>query len=178
MSRKKINISELNLKKIGGRFAYIRLYKGLNQEEFADILGISKGNISAIENHKYDPSFQPISQIIKKFDDVNPEWLLSGEGKTFRQTPDDTYIYKEGDDPELVDLLKMTREVLKSETDYAAGLAANIRSFHKSVLMERQIRNHEERLRRIEAGKPAGADMVRKEDPPEQKEEIIKRRAM
>jgi len=43
-----------------------------------------------------------------------------------------------GEDPH-GDLLQMTREILSSKTDYAESLAANIRSFHKSVQLENQI---------------------------------------
>ena len=94
-----------------------------------------------------------------------------------RKGPDDTYIYKEGDAPELVELLKKSREILKSETEYAFSLTANISSFYKSILMERKLHDHEERLRRIEDDKKAAAERVRKEDPPEAREELISQRA-
>jgi hypothetical protein len=41
MSRKKLHISDINLNKIGGRLAFIRIKKGSTHKEFADLLGIS-----------------------------------------------------------------------------------------------------------------------------------------
>jgi transcriptional regulator with XRE-family HTH domain len=82
MSRKKLKKSELNLKKIGGRIACIRLEYDLNQAQFADIIGISKGNLSGLENHQYNPSYQAIGQILENFN-VDPDWFLLGKGDTY-----------------------------------------------------------------------------------------------
>lgn len=40
------------------------------------------------------------------------------------------------DDPETAGLLSMTIEMLKSNTEYSASLAANIRSFHRAIRTE------------------------------------------
>jgi transcriptional regulator with XRE-family HTH domain len=82
MSRKKTHKSELDLNKIGGRIAFIRLENGLSHKEFADSLEISASNLSEVENHKHNPSYIPITRIVNKFN-VNPMWLLSGEGDTY-----------------------------------------------------------------------------------------------
>jgi hypothetical protein len=85
----------------------------------------------------------------------------------FRKESDDTYIYKDtlDPDPEVAGLLKMTRDVLKSKTNYAASLAANIRSFHESVQMVGEIsslkacvQDHGNRLALVEKLKPAEPD--------------------
>ncbi len=80
MSRKKVSISELNLTSIGGRVSYVRLTKGLNQEDFGKKIGISKGNISSFENHKYEPSYRVLVQIIEQYK-VDPNWLLTGKSE-------------------------------------------------------------------------------------------------
>jgi transcriptional regulator with XRE-family HTH domain len=80
MSRKKPHISECDLSRIGGRFAYVRLYNNLNQAEFADITGLSNGNISGIENHKYEPSYRAILKILEIFN-VSADWLIKGVGE-------------------------------------------------------------------------------------------------
>lgn len=87
MSRRKKQISDLDLKKIGGRIAYIRTRKKESIAQFAEKTGLSTGNISALENDKYDPSLSALLKIIESYD-VNSEWLLTGEG--------DPYLYKEG----------------------------------------------------------------------------------
>lgn len=83
MSRKKIHISELNLKKVGHRIALLRLEEGLTQDQFAKITGLSKSNVSGIENHKYEPSFKAITKIVGFFK-VNPEWILFGIEGVFK----------------------------------------------------------------------------------------------
>ncbi len=87
MSRKKVDISKLDLEKIGGRVAYVRLKSGLSMNDFGNIVGLSKGNISRLENHSYDPSYKSIVEICKNFK-VNPSWLLLNIG----EPDDETHI--------------------------------------------------------------------------------------
>jgi transcriptional regulator with XRE-family HTH domain len=78
MSRKKTQISELDLSTIGGRIAYIRLTNNLSQAQFAEKTGFSKGNVGGLETHKYEPSYKAITRLIELFK-VEPNWLLFGE---------------------------------------------------------------------------------------------------
>lgn len=78
----KNQISEQLVQEVGGRITFIRLSYGLKQAEFCDMIGISKGNLSDLENSRYIPSYQAIVKIIDHFK-VNPHWLLSGKGKAF-----------------------------------------------------------------------------------------------
>ena len=64
---------------------------------------------------------------------VNLNWLLSGEGEPLESNHPTTT------DPEKLDLLRMTHEVLDSQGSYSASLAANIRSFHEAVVTERRL---------------------------------------
>jgi len=79
MSRKKSQISELDLSKIGGRIEYIRLINNENQAQFAEKTGLSKGNISGLENHKYEPSYSALVKILEIYK-VDSAWLLTGIG--------------------------------------------------------------------------------------------------
>lgn len=79
---KKIEIPHDLVEEIGGRITFIRQSYGLKQSEFCEIIGISKGNLSDLENNRYKPSFQAIVKIITHFN-VNPNWLLSLEGMPF-----------------------------------------------------------------------------------------------
>ena len=83
MSRKKTQISELDLSTIGGRIAYIRLTNNLSQAQFAEKTGFSKGNVGGLETHKYEPSYKAITRLIELFK-VEPNWLLFG--KTAQKT--------------------------------------------------------------------------------------------
>jgi transcriptional regulator with XRE-family HTH domain len=71
---------EFDLKRIGGRIGYIRAKSGETQSQFAEKTGLSKGNLSGLENHEYEPSYRAIIKILKSYN-VNPRWFLFGEGK-------------------------------------------------------------------------------------------------
>ncbi len=99
---KKIEIPRDLVQEIGGRITFVRQSYGLKQSEFCEIIGISKGNLSDLENNRYKPSFQAIVKIITHFN-VNPHWLLSGTYSPF----DDNTEYTPGDDlPGLYQRLK------------------------------------------------------------------------
>jgi len=190
MSRKKINISELDLKKVGGRIALIRDKSGLNQEQFAENIELSKSNISQIENHIFEPSFKSLVKIIEHYC-VNPDWLLTGEGEMTRQGPEcDTCIYKVGDpldrDPKIAELVEMVKKVLKSGTNRAETLTVNIRSSYQGIIKDREMENRvvsaleeiNDRLAALEevAHPPTVSQEIRESDDQAQRGEILKKR--
>jgi transcriptional regulator with XRE-family HTH domain len=76
----------INIKKRGEKM-YKRLKKirkelDMTQQEFADGIGIARGNISAYEVGKNAPSDAVISLICTKYN-VNENWLRTGEGDMF-----------------------------------------------------------------------------------------------
>ena len=78
----KEQMSQELVNEIGGRITFIRLSLGLKQAEFSNIIDISKGNLSDLENNRYKPSYQAIVKIVDNFK-VNPHWLLTGKGEAF-----------------------------------------------------------------------------------------------
>lgn len=54
----------------------------MSMEEFSSKIGLTKGNISNFENHKYEPSFKAIVEICKQFE-VDSNWLLTGIGSPY-----------------------------------------------------------------------------------------------
>ncbi len=64
------------------RIKKLRKELDLTQQEFADKIGISRGNIGAYEVGKNAPSDAVISLICTKFD-VNESWLREGAGEMF-----------------------------------------------------------------------------------------------
>lgn len=132
----------------------------LTQNEFAKPLNIKGSSISAMERGKSNPSNAVLELIEIKYR-INRNWLLTGEGEMTRrydtekemQVAKEASIYKVGvldDDPETAGLLSMTREILKSYTDYSASLAANIRSFHHAIRTEKRLLIVESRLEVVE----------------------------
>lgn len=93
------------------RIKQLRKELHLTQQEFANKIGISRGNIGAYEVGKNSPSDAVISLICKEFN-VNEEWLRTGTGEPFK---------------------KLTRNQII--TDFAADLITEDNSF-KTRLIE------------------------------------------
>jgi len=78
---------------MGDRLKQLRKGLNLTQQEFADRIGISRGNIGAYEVGKNALSDAVVSLICKEFS-VNEEWLRTGEGDMFLPVEQDTDIEK------------------------------------------------------------------------------------
>jgi transcriptional regulator with XRE-family HTH domain len=64
---------------IGIRIKLIRTKKHLNQNDFANNIGIAQGFLSEIERGIKQPSIELVLKIISQYE-INPDWLLTGEG--------------------------------------------------------------------------------------------------
>lgn len=73
------------------RIKKIRKELDLTQQEFADRIGIARGNIAAYEVGKNAPSDSVISLICREFS-VNENWLRTGEGDMFMELSRDEQI--------------------------------------------------------------------------------------
>ncbi len=75
-------MSTKNDKKINGigeRIKSFRKNKGLNLVQLADLIGISHGSLSGLENNKSKPSAETLSNFCLNTE-INIKWLLTGEG--------------------------------------------------------------------------------------------------
>lgn len=66
------------------RIKKLRKALGFTQQEFADRLGISRGNIATYETRDGNPGSSVISLICREFG-VSETWLRTGEGEMFVQ---------------------------------------------------------------------------------------------
>lgn len=74
---------------IGERLLEVRKEKGLSQKAFAQALGVSKGAISSHENAVQVPGSAIIAAVCERFD-IEPRWLLLGEGPMHSEPVDAT----------------------------------------------------------------------------------------
>ena len=120
---------------------------------------------------------------------ISIDWLLTGKGDMLLEDKKGSLYNKvEDEDPEVADLLSRTMEILRSDTDYSFSLAANIRSFHHAIRMEKEVselKSEVSYIKRTMNSKIAaleehrkGSGKIRREDPPGKKEEFLKKRAM
>lgn len=59
----------------------------LNQQAFAEKLGISAAGLSSIFNKRTEPTLNHVEAIKKTFPNINLEWLLYGNGPMFVDDP-------------------------------------------------------------------------------------------
>ena len=59
----------------------------LNQQAFAEKLGISAAGLSSIFNKRTEPTLNHVEAIKKTFPNINLEWLLYGNGTMFVDDP-------------------------------------------------------------------------------------------
>ena len=64
------------------RIAFVRKKNGLNQQEFADRITLTKNYVSIMETGARSPSDRTISDICREFG-VNRVWLETGKGEPF-----------------------------------------------------------------------------------------------
>ena len=60
--------------------------EGLTSSQFANIVGYRPSSISHILSGRNKPGFDFIREILKKFDTINPEWLILGSGEMYKTT--------------------------------------------------------------------------------------------
>jgi hypothetical protein len=109
-----------------------------------------------------------INKIILKYcinKKVDLNWIFLGE----RGGP------QAGGDPHIAALLEKARKVLESGSHFAPSLTANIESFHTAIETEGSLA---QRVEVLEKSFRRASEQVRSDDPPEKKDEIIKRRGI
>lgn len=62
------------------RIEFIRKERGIRQEDFAKVLGVSRQTISSLENGRYNPSILLAYKIAKYFDmTIEEVFIFEGE---------------------------------------------------------------------------------------------------
>ena len=64
----------------GERFRTIRKSAKMNQDEFGQVLGVSRQTINAYENNRQRPPLDMMEKVCN-LQKISPVWLLSGYGK-------------------------------------------------------------------------------------------------
>jgi transcriptional regulator with XRE-family HTH domain len=151
-----------SLSLIGSRLKEIR--GSLSQAVFARYLNVSQGTVGRYERDLRSPDAEYIL-LLKKHFNINPNWLVSGEGLRLLPNGLDDPIYKDTisepnhqspgseneikiepdsngiptDQPPITELITKTIEILESKTVYSNALSANIQAFHKATTLEQKF---------------------------------------
>lgn len=60
--------------------------QNLTSSQFADEIGVQRSSISHILSGRNNPSLEFVTKILKRFPDINSEWILFGKGSMYRQS--------------------------------------------------------------------------------------------
>jgi transcriptional regulator with XRE-family HTH domain len=66
------------------RILSIIKYFNLSPSDFAEKIGVQRSSISHLISGRNKPSLEFIQKILSRFPEINPEWILSGNGKMLK----------------------------------------------------------------------------------------------
>ncbi len=70
----------------GERFRQIRRASRITQEEFGQMLGVSRQTVNAYENDRQRPPLDMMEKVCRE-QGISPYWLLTGQGEPKTDTP-------------------------------------------------------------------------------------------
>ena len=66
------------------RLKYLLEALGLSASQFAEKVGIQRSSMSHVLSGRNKPSLDMLIKILEEFPDVDPDWLLLGNGEVYR----------------------------------------------------------------------------------------------
>jgi transcriptional regulator with XRE-family HTH domain len=66
------------------RILSIIKYFNLSPSDFAEKIGVQRSSISHLISGRNKPSLEFIQKIMSRFPEINPEWILNGQGKMLK----------------------------------------------------------------------------------------------
>jgi len=143
------------VKTIGQRIKQVRVSGRLTQARFAEKIGVDPSYISKLEKDKQEPSRQLLKAVSTLFS-CDILWLTDGLESKKKQEVDQIHpgrltvqeqIRSFGNSiNDKNGLLEQTKEILESGTEYAVSLAANVRSFHRAMTVEKEVADLREQV--------------------------------
>ena len=117
---------------INDRIKYFRKeIKGINQKEFAKVLGVTQSGVSYMEQKGSTVADSSIKAICSVFN-VNEEWLRSGAGDMFLELPEEdeeaAYVSELLEDSDN-DLYKLIKEIMHTYHELSPKSKEVIRDF-------------------------------------------------
>lgn len=156
-------------------------YGNRKRSAFANKINVSDSYLSDVVNLKSGPSFGIILGIAENFPAVNVNWLLTGDGDPLWGVSISSEvgapIYNDGD--MVGELLKKAQMILNSGNSMAAdALARSIDYFYHAIEQELRLARIEQDIEAVKHFvSVAASEKIRSQDPPEQKDHLIKMRA-
>ena len=106
--------------------------EGLTPARFAEVMGIQRSGISHLLSGRNKPSFEFLEKMMTAYPDVNPEWLILGRGRPYKNDrPQDA-------DEQKIDLFT---EFPESDTNEEVPLSSDDQYFDEQIAPEQRAEN-------------------------------------
>jgi len=66
------------------RILQLLQYLGMSPSRFADEIGVQRSAMSHLVSGRNNPSLEFVTKVLKRFPEINTEWLISGNGSMTR----------------------------------------------------------------------------------------------
>lgn len=66
------------------RILHFLKLENISSAKFADEIGVQRSSVSHILSGRNNPSFDFIQKILKRFENINAEWLILGRGEMYK----------------------------------------------------------------------------------------------
>lgn len=118
---------------------------------FSKELGTSEAVISNIRKGKNPPNVQLIERMLKKYEDLDPQWLMTGQGRMFRSRSGSREEEAGGEaltilhhlDERVQKLERLMQRSIKDQEEHHAALDETCNGFRKQL---GQLERHVARL--------------------------------
>ncbi|HPR57202.1 MAG TPA: helix-turn-helix transcriptional regulator [Bacteroidales bacterium] len=115
-------------KTVNDRIAEFIRVKGMRQSEFAKMIGVKDNRLSTIISNNNNPNFEFIQKTMSVYRELNPDWLILGEGTMFRPESGEISTGQSegesdgGDVRYLKQIIKQQEEMIGALKDHIATL--------------------------------------------------------
>jgi transcriptional regulator with XRE-family HTH domain len=130
------------------RITQFLVNENISSAEFADKIGVQRSSVSHILNERNSPSTSFIQKMLSAYKNLNPRWLLLGEGNMFssqeiiNQEPS-LFPYTQEDDSTSALNYKSKDETVKNQTFVNNNVLQNQQLDFKSIKSREQIEQKE-----------------------------------
>lgn len=88
--------------------------ENITQSQLADILNVARGSVSHILSGRNKPGYDFIESLLLHYPNLNLDWLLTGKGKMYKESPEEASLPQEEalfEIPEEVETVPGAREI-------------------------------------------------------------------
>lgn len=119
--------------------------EGLTAARFADAIGVQRSNVSHVLSGRNKPGFDFIEKMLRKFPELNSEWLILGKGNMYKEL----HMPSLFNVPTVENLDKPKSEPINTASTGADSKNSSVSALEQSSIPEKVIHQNGKKLARI-----------------------------